>query len=127
MSCNKVFVDLTQPVVLIPNVTFASTLPHTRPRTFYLTGSSAVPQLSPYDPAWAGIPLAVQTAWNDKGTGALLLSSAASTRVPALPLADYAAARRAVVWAASTTATAGTLRAGASTTFWDCPACRYTH
>lgn len=126
VGCEKLYIDLRVPVVVLPNITFNSTLPHTRPKTLYLSGSpSSPPNLSPFNAAWAGTPIAVQTAWADKGTGQLLLSSATTTKIPGPPPANFAAIRRAVLWHTSLQSATGWLSSGSREDFWNCPACRY--
>lgn len=78
VTCNRIHVGLGGPLFFSLSTTdFIGRVPTHYP----ITGANGLPMLSLY----AGIPIVVQGAWHDTKKGNLLLSSASTAKIPAMP------------------------------------------
>ena len=75
VSCEKVFIDLTQPFFLFPLTAGTGT---------YVNAAIDFP-LIPYNANLAGVPFWVQGAWDNTANGALMFTYAERTELPPMP------------------------------------------
>ncbi|MCB9871001.1 MAG: hypothetical protein H6836_02205 [Planctomycetes bacterium] len=109
VSCQKVFVDLNLPYLVLFATSATSTLSYTNFYNYFLGGSSVY---IPYNPAYVGLKVTTQSAWTDTGNSSLKITSASVTSYPEF-VPDL---KRKSVYSTTAAAATGTL---STSTYYD--------